>query len=99
MSDTQQEKPKSYTARMVDFLTEKKVTKKTLDLIREFSMAEASKREVEREATKGIMNFGKYKGKKLTDIFKLDKPYLMWLQKNNKYLNSDNKEIVEELLE
>ena len=44
------------------------------------------------------MNFGKYKGKKLEEIFKLDKTYIKCLQKNNKYLNAVNKEIVEELL-
>jgi uncharacterized protein (DUF3820 family) len=83
---------------MIEFLQEKKISKKTLDLISEFALNESTKREAEREANKGIINFGKYKGKKLTEISKLDKPYIMWLQKNNKYLNQDNKEIVDQLL-
>ena len=46
----------------------------------------------------GIMNFGKYKGKKIKDIIELDKPYVMCLQKNQKYLNDKNKQTANDLL-
>ena len=93
-----QDKPKSYTQRLMEHLEENKVSKKTLSLIKEFSSAESLKIQEKRESNKGIMNFGKYKGKRLEEVFKLDKQYVEWLNKNNNYLNSDNKEIVAQLL-
>lgn len=91
-------KKQSYTDQLKTFLEGKKCPQSYLDLISEFSLEYGEKRKQEQEATKGLMNFGKYKGKKLEEIFKLDKTYIKWLQKNNKYLNAVNKEIVEELL-
>ena len=46
----------------------------------------------------GTMNFGKYKGKKLVDIAKLDADYIKWLAKNNKYLTSSNQELLKTLV-
>jgi len=37
-----------------------------------------------------ILNFGKYKGKKLTEILKIDKDYLMWLYGEQKKLKQNN---------
>ena len=91
-------KKQSYTDQLKTFLEGKKCPQAYLDLISEFSLEYGEKKKQEQEATKGLMNFGKYKGKKLEEIFKLDKTYIKWLQKNNKYLNAANKEIVEELL-
>ena len=91
-------KKQSYTDQLKTFLEGKKCPQSYLDLISEFSLEYGEKRKQEQEASKGIMNFGKYKGKKLEDIYKLDKTYIMWLGKNNKYLNASNKQIVEELL-
>ncbi len=51
-----------------------------------------------KDLSSDTITFGKYKNKKLEDIYKLDKTYIMWLQKNNKYLNETNKQIVDELL-
>jgi uncharacterized protein (DUF3820 family) len=93
-----EERKQSYTEQLKTFLEGKKCPQAYLDLISEFSLDYVEKRKQEQEKTKGIINFGKYKGKKLQDIYKLDKTYIMWLQKNNKYLNQVNKEIVEELL-
>jgi hypothetical protein len=98
MTSPNQDKPKSYTARLIDFLEENKVEQKTLDLIKEFASAESEKIELNKDKTVGIMNFGKFKGKKITEIFKLDPQYVKWMQKNNKYLSDDNKAIVDELL-
>jgi len=91
-------KKQSYTEQLKSFLEGKKCPQTYLDLISEFSLDYGEKKKQEQEESKGIMNFGKYKGKKLQDIYKLDKTYIMWLQKNNKYLNKVNKEILEELL-
>lgn len=93
-----EERKQSYTEQLKTFLEGKKCPQAYIDLISEFSLDYVEKRKQEQEKTKGIINFGKYKGKKLQDIYKLDKTYIMWLQKNNKYLNKVNKEIVEELL-
>ena len=98
MTDTQEPKPKSYTTRLKEFLQENKVSKKTLDLISTFAKEESEKLEEKREATKGIMTFGKYKSKPIKQVYEIDPQYITWLQKNNKYLSDDNKAIVEELL-
>ena len=92
------ETKKSYTARLVEHLEEHKVNKKTLELIKAFATLEKEKIEAERKETEGLMNFGKYKGKKIEDVYKLDKQYIEWLGKNNQYLRSDGKEIVAKLL-
>ena len=98
MTTTQETKPKSYTQRMLDVLEENKCPKKYLDLIKEFAADESEKRENEKEATKGVMTFGKFRGKQIREVFKLDPQYVSWLQKNNMYLSSANKVIVDELL-
>ena len=98
MTDTQETKPKSYTQRLKEFLETNKVSKKTLDLISTFAKEESEKLEEKREATKGIMTFGKYKSKPIKQVYEIDPQYITWLQKNNKYLSDDNKAIVEELL-
>lgn len=98
MTDTQETKPKSYTQRLKEFLETNKVSKKTLDLISTFAKEESEKLESKREATKGIMSFGKYKSKPIKQVYEIDPQYITWLQKNNKYLSDANKAIVEELL-
>lgn len=94
----QQEKPPSYNQRLIQHLEDKKVTKKTIDLIKSFALEETTRREEHNKANEGIINFGKYKTKRFEDIFKLDPTYIKWLHKNNKYLSDINKEIVEGLL-
>jgi uncharacterized protein (DUF3820 family) len=44
------------------------------------------------------MTFGKFRGKQIREVFKLDPQYVSWLQKNNMYLSDANKIIVDELL-
>jgi uncharacterized protein (DUF3820 family) len=97
MTETQQ-KPPSYTQQLKDHMVKNKCPKKYVDLISVFALEYSTKMEEQKKEMIGIMNFGKYKGKKIKDIIELDKPYVMWLQKNQKYLNDDNKQIVEELL-
>ena len=91
-------KPKSYTQRMLDVLETNKCPTKYIDLIKKFAADESEKRENEKEATKGVMTFGKFRGKQIREVFKLDPQYVSWLQKNNMYLSSANKVIVDELL-
>ena len=91
-------KKQSYTEQLKNFLEGKKCPSKYLELISDFSLDYMEKKQKEQEETKGIMNFGKYKGKKLEEIYKLDKNYIKWLGKNNQFLNQSNKEIVEGLL-
>ena len=98
MSADQENKPKSYTQRLKEYLEENKCPKKYLDLIATFAVEESAKMEEKREATLGLMTFGKYKGKKIEDVYNLDSQYVIWLGKNNKYLSDDNKAIVDKLL-
>ena len=45
-----------------------------------------------------LMNFGKYKGMKITDIAHKDSNYLMWIKNNQyKYLNEERKALVDDL--
>ena len=97
-SADQETKPKSYTARLLDVLEANKCPTKYVDLIKKFAADESEKREEEKEATRGIMTFGKYKNRKIEEVFKLDPQYITWLKKNEKYLSDANKAIVDELL-
>lgn len=91
-------KKQSYTEQLKNFLEGKKCPQKYLELISEFSLDYGEKKKQEQKETKGIMTFGKFKGKRIEDIYKLDKNYVKWLGKNDKYLSTANKEIVEGLL-
>jgi uncharacterized protein (DUF3820 family) len=97
-SANQETRPKSYTQRLIDVLQENKCPTKYLDLIKKFAADESEKREEQNQATKGVMTFGKFRGKQIREVFKLDPQYVSWLQKNNMYLSDANKIIVDELL-
>ena len=98
MTDTQEPKPKSYTTRLKEFLQENKVSKKTLDLISTFAKEESEKLEEKREATIGLMTWGKFKGKKIEDVYKLDPQYINWCLKNSQYLSESQKELMNSLV-
>ena len=55
-------------------------------------------REKEKEATKGIVTFGKFRGKQLKQIYEIEPTYIKWLKKNSQFLSEQNREIVDELL-
>lgn len=93
-----QEKSPSYTQQLKEHLENNKVPKKYIDMISIFALEYSTKREEQNKANQGIINFGKYRTKRFEDIYKLDKPYIMWMHKNNQYLSDANKQIVEELL-
>lgn len=95
---TTTDKPKSYTTRLIEFLEEHKTNKKTIDLIKEFALEETERKKEQQEATKGIMTWGKFKGKRIEDVFKLDPQYIKWCIKNSQYLNEHQKELMNELL-
>ena len=88
----------SYSQRMIAHLEKNDVGFEAIEAAKEFARFEAILIKAEREASRGLMTFGKYAGKKLHDIHKLDAKYIKWLDKNRKYLNSENREIVDELL-
>ena len=98
MTEIKQEKSPSYTQQLKNHLTEQKCPKKYIDMISTFALEYSTKMEAEKKTTEGIITFGKYKGKRFEDVFTLDKPYINWMMKNNKYLSSTNKQIVEDLL-
>ncbi len=89
---------KSYTARLIERLESLHTPIATINAIKDFAI-EAHDAKVQKEtAEAGTINFGKYKGKKLEDIAKLDMPYMKWLAKNNKYLTATNQELLKKLV-
>lgn len=98
MTSPNQDKPKSYTARLLDVLQENKCPTKYLDLIKKFASDESEKIELNKEATKDVMTWGKFRGKKIEDVYKLDPQYIKWCLKNSQYLSQPQKELMEKLL-
>jgi uncharacterized protein (DUF3820 family) len=89
---------KSYTSRLIERLESLHTPIATINAIKDFAI-EAYDAKVLKEITEaGTINFGKYKGKKLEDIAKLDMPYMKWLAKNNKYLTATNQELLKKLV-
>ena len=89
---------KSYTARLIEKLENLNTPIATIHAIKDFAIAEYDAKVIKEAETAGTMNFGKYKGKKLVDIAKLDADYIKWLAKNNKYLTSSNQELLKTLV-
>ena len=98
MTTDNSEIKQSYTQQLLDHLSTKKIPKKYLDEIRVFSIEYANKMNEENKLNQGLLTWGKYKNKLLTDVMVLDKPYLTWLSKNKKYLSEQNQEVLNELL-
>lgn len=70
---------------LADYLASRK------DLTMAFDMSEQPKEEtVSLDCNTYVLNFGKYSGTKLVDLYKKDKSYCMWLKEN-----SYKKEVVE----
>ena len=93
-----QEKKPSYNQRLIQHLEEKKVSKKTIDLIKSFALEETTRREAEKEATKNIMSWGKYRDKLIDDVYKIDPTYFKWCLKNSQYLSDPQKELMTNLI-
>ena len=83
---------------MIAHLEKNDVGFEAIESSEEIARLEAILITAERAASRGLMTFGKYAGKQLHDIHKLDAKYIHWLDRNRKYLNSENREIVDELL-
>jgi uncharacterized protein (DUF3820 family) len=89
---------KSYTSRLIERLEANNTPIATINLIKDFAVEAYDEKQKKEAENVGIMNFGKYKGKKLADIAKLDAEYIKWLAKNNKYLTSMNQELLKTLV-
>ena len=89
---------KSYTARLIEKLEVYNTPIATINLVKDFAKEAYDEKQKKEAENAGIMNFGKYKGKKLEDIAKLDMPYMKWLAKNNKYLTATNQELLKKLV-
>ena len=102
MSDTDiktvKETPKkeSYTDRLIQHLKECGETEFTIKRIKDFSKTEAVKLKKEEEVGKQDFTWGKYKGKTIKDVFKLDESYCEWALRSN-YLSVDKKQIISDL--
>lgn len=101
---TQPQKFESFTDRLVKHLYSKRKTIKVDDkvfneiiqMLNDFDQSDRENRK--KSAEPGIMTFGKFKGKHIKDIYKLDPNYCMWLAKNNKYLSQENQSILTTLI-
>jgi hypothetical protein len=103
----EQKKYVSYTDRLIEHVRKEchlTVMSEQLDRviveIEAFALAQSkviddSKKK--RNENPGQMSFGKFKGKMLVDVAKIDPGYIEWLKKNNQYLRSDLKEILKGL--
>ena len=89
---------KSYTSRLIERLESLHTPIATINAIKIFAKEAYDEKQKKESETAGTMNFGKYKGKKLEDIAQLDKPYMQWLAKNNKYLTATNQELLKTLV-
>ena len=89
---------KSYTARLIERLESLNTPIATINAIKDFAIEAYDKKQKQEVENAGRISFGKYKGKKLEDIAKLDMPYMKWLAKNNKYLTATNQELLKKLV-
>ena len=100
MSDikTVKETPKkeSYTDRLIQFLKECGEKECTIKGIKDFSKTEGLKFQLKNEQEKQNFTWGKYKGKTIKAVFKLDKSYCEWALRSN-YLSVDKKQIISDL--
>lgn len=94
MADTK----KSYTSRLIDYL-ELKEDDEVLAKIKQFASEQSALIEAEREKTSGCFTWGKYKTRKIEDVFKLDSQYCKWALKNGQYLRQDQKELIQSLID
>ena len=89
---------KSYTSRLIERLQTLNTPVVTINAIKDFAIEAYDEKQKKEAENAGSMNFGKYKGKKLEDIAKLDMPYMQWLTKNNKYLTASNQALLKTLV-
>ena len=100
------EKKESYTQKLINQLNykfesdekHKAVYEDIIFEIKSFAQDQRALFEAKETVDEGLMSFGKYKDKKIEDIYKIDRSYVKWLQKNNKYLSTKGKEIVDRLM-
>jgi uncharacterized protein (DUF3820 family) len=88
---------RSYTSRLIEKLEALHTPIATINAIKDFAIEQYDAKQLKEAETAGIMNFGKYKGKKLADIAKLDAHYMLWLAKNCKYLSGTNQDLLKAL--
>jgi hypothetical protein len=75
------------------------ITEEIKNSIREFEKTEWKLHADAREKNKDILGFGKYKGKNINDVFKLDPQYCKWLhEKSQKFLTESVKLSLIELM-
>ena len=84
---------RSYTSRLIERLEAYNTPIATINLVKDFAKEAYDEKQKKEAETAGTMNFGKYRGKKLEDIAKIDAEYIKWLAKNNKYLTTTNQEL------
>ena len=74
---------KTYTERLIDRFIETQKTKFTLDEVKNILKTVSDEAYEEKKANSDIIPFGKYKARKLVDVYNFDKKYLEWLLKQD----------------
>jgi len=76
-------KTKSYTEKLTDHLKSEfegvKLIDEVVKAIKDFALEQFEKRKKLDEESKDVLSWGKYKNKKISDVFKLDSSYIKWL--------------------
>ena len=100
--EAKQERKPSYTERLITHLCssdelEEMDLQLVVEQIRTFSKSVSREIKESESAPVDSLPFGKYKGKKIADVSKFDKPYLVWLRRQS-FLKENLKEALDEVL-
>ena len=89
VKSTFSEKKPSYSKRLVEHLlsttTDPNSITDIIKSVEKFAAKEYQLIASERAMSAGLMNFGKYKGKALAEVAKLDMKYITWLRKTTNF--------------
>jgi uncharacterized protein (DUF3820 family) len=91
------EKKQSYTDKLVYRLRLVGVSESIITSIKDISLEMYEERQKEQDLNFETYTFGKYKGKTFKAVAALDDRYILWTNKNNKYLCDKSKDIVADL--
>ena len=99
MSNMSIKKEMTYSERLIFELQTAGCPTSCIDVVQKFMLEERQKKEQFAAANHGVLTFGKYKGKHIEGVFKLDPSYCQWLHdKSAKFLRADIKDMLAVLL-
>jgi hypothetical protein len=89
----------SFGERLILELKKNDCSEKAINTVRAFEKKDWQDKAKFRAKNSGVLSFGKYKGKNIRDVYKLDPGYCAWMhEKSQKFLSQDIKDVLIELL-